>query len=212
MPTLRPSSEPDHATAGSPQATGSPRRGLVDRYGHAVAQFIKFGFVGGSGLIVNLFVNFVMNKLNGGTINANNIVWSIPATEFNVRFTHLAWLVPFLVANVWNFQLNRSWTFKSGKHARWWKEFWPFFAVGSVAMIVGLGLKILMTNPTSPFYLPEPWFHEERGLQSREYWSQLIAIFLTLPINFIVNKLWTFRAVRGVKPIDQVVEELQEEA
>ena len=46
-------------------------------------------------------------------------------------------------------------------------------------------------------YLPEPWFHEERGLNSREYWSQLIAILITMPINFVVNKLWTFRAVRG---------------
>ena len=54
-----------------------------------------------------------------------------------------------------------------------------------------------MTNPTSPVYLPEPFFHEETGLRSREYWSQLIAIIITMPINFIVNKLWTFRAVRA---------------
>ena len=58
-------------------------------------------------------------------------------------------------------------------------------------------IKIFFTNPTSPIYLPEPWFHEERGIQSREYWSQIFAIVVTMPINFAINKLWTFRTVRN---------------
>ncbi|NLE98361.1 MAG: GtrA family protein [Propionibacterium sp.] len=169
----------------------------LNRYRRTFQQFIKFGIVGGSGVIVNMAVNVVMNKLNGGSGNAQNILWSIPGTDFNIRFTMLAWFVPFLVANVWNFQLNRWWTFQSSKHAGWWREFWAFFATGSVAMVVGALLKLLMTNPTSPLYLPEPYFHEDRGLSSREYWSQLIAILLTLPINFLVNKFWTFRSVRS---------------
>ncbi|HJE51640.1 MAG TPA: GtrA family protein [Tessaracoccus flavescens] len=177
-------------------------KSVVDRYGHSLGQFLRFGIVGGSGVVVNMVVNIIMNKLNGGSINAQDVVWSIPGTDFNIRFTQLAWFIPFLVANVWNFQLNRWWTFKSSKHAGWWKEFWPFFAVGSVAMLVGALLKLLMTNPTMPLYLPEPHFHEETGLRSREYWAQLIAIFLTLPINFVVNKLWTFRAVRGNRAVD----------
>ena len=172
-------------------------RALFDRYGKTLGQFIKFGFVGGSGVLVNMLVLVIMNKLNGGSQNAQNIIWSIPNTPYNVRFTAIGWIVPFLVANLWNFQLNRWWTFKSSKHAGWWREFWPFLAVGSVAAAVGLALKLLMTNPTSPLYLPEPYFNEARGLQSREYWSQLIAIMLTLPINFLVNKFWTFRAIRG---------------
>lgn len=170
---------------------------LYRRYRHSLGQLFKFGLVGGSGVLVNMAVNIIMNKLNGGSANAQNILWAIPGTDWNIRFTNLAWFVPFLVANLWNFQLNRWWTFKSSKHAGWWKEFWPFFAVGSVAMIIGAFLKLAMTNPASPFYLPEPYFHEDKGLNSREYWSQLIAIFLTLPINFLVNKFWTFKAVLG---------------
>lgn len=176
-------------------------RKLYSRYGNSMRQFVKFGIVGGSGVFVNMLVNIVMNRLNGGSENAQNVLWAIPGTEFNIRFTLLTWIVPFLVANTWNFQLNRWWTFRSNKDAGWWREFWPFLAVGSVAMAVGALLKILMTNPTSPFYLPEPYFHEQRGFSSREYWSQLIAIFLTLPINFVVNKLWTFKSVRTRKPV-----------
>ncbi|MBB1510843.1 GtrA family protein [Tessaracoccus sp. MC1756] len=169
------------------------------RYRRSLGQFLKFGIVGGSGVLVNMVVAVVMNRLNGGSQNAQDIVWSIPASEFNLRFTAVVWIVAFLVANLYNFQLNRWWTFKSTKHATWWAEFWPFLAVGSVAAAVGLVIKILLTNPSSPVYLPEPYFHEERGLNSREYWAQLIAIMLTMPINFIVNKVWTFRAVRSSK-------------
>ena len=173
-------------------------RNLYARYGNTLRQLIKFGLVGGSGVLVNMLVAVAMNKLNGGSANAQNVIWAIPGTNFNVRFTAAVWIVGFLIANLYNFQLNRWWTFKSSGHARWWQEFWPFLAVGSVAAAVGLIIKIALTNPSSPIYLPEPYFHEETGFNSREYWSQLIAILITMPINFIVNKLWTFRAVRGV--------------
>lgn len=167
------------------------------RWARSLRQFIRFGIIGASGVIVNMAVAVVMNKANGGTQNAQQIVWSIPGTHFNVRFTALVWIVGFLVANVYNFQLNRTFTFKSAKHAGWWHEFWPFLAVGSAAAVVGLILKIALTNPGSPIYLPHPPFDESVGLRSREYWAQLIAILVTMPVNFVVNKFWTFRAVRG---------------
>lgn len=188
-------------------------RVFYTRYGPSMWQFIRFGIVGGSGVVVNMVVLIIMNRLNGGSENAQDILWSIPGTAFNVRFTNIAWLIPFLVANLWNFQLNRWWTFRSKDHSSWWRQFWSFLAVGSVAMVVGFFLKLLMTNPTSPLYLPEPWFHEERGLQSREYWSQLIAIFFTLPVNFLVNKWWTFRVIKeateDLPSAEDLVEELE---
>lgn len=168
----------------------------ASRWGHTLRQFLKFGVVGGSGVAINMVVAVVMNKLNGGSGNAQNIIWSIPNSPFNVRFTALVWIGGFLVANLYNFQLNRWWTFKSSAHAGWWSEFWPFLAVGSAAAVIGLVIKIALTNPSSPVYLPEPYFHEETGIHSREYWAQLIAIVVTMPVNFVVNKLWTFRSVR----------------
>jgi len=168
-----------------------------NRWHNTLRQFVKFGIVGGAGVVVNMLVAILMNKANGGTINAQSVVWAIPGTPYNVRFTTLVWIVGFLVANVFNFQLNRSWTFRHTAKAPWFHEFWPFLAVGSAAAIAGIFIKIAFTNPTSPVYLPEPWFHENAGLQSREYWSQLLTIVITTPINFVVNKLWTFSHVRN---------------
>ena len=165
------------------------------RYGNSLRQFGKIWMVGGMGVLVNMAVAFVLNKLHGGTRYAQQVIWSIPGTPYNIRFTVLVWIGAFLVANLVNFLLNRHWTFK-GARAPFWREFWPFFAVGSLAAFAGVFIKIGFTNPTSPLFLPEPYWHEETGLRSREYWSQLLTIVITMPINFVANKLWTFRAVR----------------
>ena len=159
-------------------------------------QLVQFAVVGGGGVVVNMLVAIVLNKLNGGTINAQNVLFAIPGTDFNVRFTALVWVVSFLVAVLFNYQLNRTWTFRTLTRSPWFSGFWRFLLVGSVAAVVGLALKILMTHTASPIYLPEPWFHEEVGLQSREYWAQLIAIVVTMPVNFLVNRAWTFRQRR----------------
>ncbi|MFT3663099.1 MAG: GtrA family protein [Gordonia sp. (in: high G+C Gram-positive bacteria)] len=177
-----------------------------ERMMRTVHQFLRFAVIGASGVVVNMAVAVIMNKLHGGTANAQHIIWSIPATDFNLRFTALVWIVAFLVANMYNFQLNRTFTFKSAQHASWWKEFWPFLMVGSVAAAIGLIIKIALTNPSSPIYLPDPPFHENAGLASREYWSQLIAIVFTMPVNFVVNKFWTFRAVRRRPIVEQEVD------
>jgi len=183
-------------------STGSPATGrATSRLARNLIQLAKFGLVGGSGFVVNMAVAVMLNLANGGPRNAQNILFGFPGTPFNFRFTSLVWLLAFLVANTWNFQLNRSWTFRSAGHARWAAEFWPFLAVGSVAALAGWALKIALTNPTSPVYLPSPTFNEDSGLHSREYWAQLIAIVLTMPINFVVNKVWTFRAVRSSRRV-----------
>lgn len=178
----------------------------AERLKRTAHQFLRFAVIGASGVVVNMVIAVIMNKLHGGTENAQRVIWSIPGSDFNLRFTALVWIVAFLIANMYNFQLNRTFTFKSAQHANWWSEFWPFLAVGSVAAAVGLVIKIALTNPTSPIYLPDPPFNEDAGIASREYWSQLIAILFTMPVNFLVNKFWTFRAVRRRPIVEDEVE------
>ncbi len=155
-----------------------------------------FGIVGGSGVVVNMIVAIIMHKLNGGTINAAERIFAIPGTDFWFRYRNLVWIVAFLVANTWNYQLNRSWTFRSQHHKSWWASFWPFFTIGAVSAFLGMWIQVLLTHPGSAFFLPDPYFNENSGLRSREYWAQLLTIVLTMPINFVVNKVWTFGHLR----------------
>lgn len=167
-------------------------------------QFLKFGIVGGSGVLVNLVVYAVLIKLAGGDQAGDRSMFPVPLTQFNVRYYHVASTIAFLIANLTNFQLNRTWTFKSGKHAKWWKEYGPFLMVGLLAQLFTLLILTALNHSGSPFYLPDPPFDGSEGLRSRKYWSQAIAVLLTMPINYIINKLWTFRAVRNKKPGDEL--------
>ena len=65
---------------------------------------------------------------------------------------------------------------------------------------LGALIKIGLTNQTSPIYLPDPPFNDHEGLRARAYWSQLFTIIATMPINYLVNKLWTFRAIKDADP------------
>ncbi len=165
------------------------------KFGRNLTQFIQFCLVGGSGVVVNLIVAFIMTKLHGGVSRDGDVIFSLGSQP--VRFTLLVWIVAFIVANTWNYQLNRSWTFRTTAHRSWWAEFWPFFFVGLVAAVVGIFIKHALTSPGSMFYLPEGLFNDHQGLRARAYWSQLFTIIITMPINYIVNKVWTFRGKSG---------------
>lgn len=167
---------------------------LFVRHRHNWLMLIRFGLVGGSGVLVNLFIVFLCNKIGP---HPEEIVAPIPLTEFSVRLYHVYSTLAFLIANLSNFQLNRIWTFRSGKHAKWWAEFGPFLAVGATAQVIGLGVQTLLMNPTSPIALDRTIFDESTGLRTPYYWAALISIMVTVPLSFLINKLWTFRAVRG---------------
>ena len=102
----------------------------------------------------------------------------------------------FLVANLWNFQLNRTWTFKSGKHAGWLTEYWPFLLIGLVGQAISLVIVTLLMHPTSPIGLPVSFFDDSTGFRTKLYWAQLISIAIVTPLSFLFNKLWIFSAGR----------------
>jgi putative flippase GtrA len=166
---------------------------LVERHRRNLVLLARFAVVGASGVLVNLLVLVLVKRLGPPFEDA---VVAIPATEYNVRWYHVYSTIAFLVANLWNFQLNRTWTFRSSGHARWWKEYWPFLAVGLAAQAIGLVLLTVLLHPGSPLALPTSVLDDSTGLRTRLYWGQLIVIAVVTPLSFALNKVWTFAAVR----------------
>ena len=158
---------------------------------------LRFGVVGASGVLVNLLTLIVLRRLGP---HFDDAVVGLGIAEYNLRWYHVYSTVAFLVANLFNFQLNRSWTFHSSRQSRWWPEYWPFLVVGLGGQAVGLALLTLLMHPHSPVSLPTSVFDDSTGLRTRLYWSQLIVIALVMPVSFVLNKLWTFAAVRGGRP------------
>ena len=173
-------------------APGSPTR----RRDH-LWQFGRFALVGASGVAANLAVLVVVKRLGP---HPEVPVLALPPTAFHIRWYHLYSTVAFLVANLWNFQLNRSWTFRSSRHAAWWSEYWPFLAIGFLGQFVGLLLLTLLMHRGSPLALPARILDDSSGLRTRLYWAQLIVIAVVTPMAFALNKVWTFAAVRTPRP------------
>jgi putative flippase GtrA len=155
--------------------------------------FVRFALVGGTGVVVNLVALVIVKRLGP---QSELPLFALRPTVFHVRWYHLYSTAAFLVANLWNFQLNRSWTFRSSRHARWFKEYWPFLAVGMLGQAVGLVLLTLLMHHGSPIALPTDPLDDTTGLRTRLYWAQLIVIVVVTPLSFVLNKLWTFAAVR----------------
>ncbi len=173
----------------------------LDRYRRALRQFIKFGLIGAAGVIVNMATVVVVHNVGFHVfgIEDGDPFLPLPGTDRAIRYYIVYAAIAFLVANTFNFWWNRHWTFRDshGGKAPFMKEFLPFLAVGAMAQLVGFVILFLLRNPTSPFYLSAPFFTDNGPtFTKRLYWAQLIQIVLVMPINFVVNKVWTFRAVR----------------
>jgi len=166
---------------------------IADRFlqHRGMRQLVKFGLVGGTGVVVNLLVVIACNKIGQ---DPHQVAVAIPWTRFNVRNYHVYATLAFLVANVWNFQLNRWWTFRTAKHATWLSEYWPFLVTGLFALVGNLAVLTALLHPSSPIALPHGYFDDTTGLRNRLYWGQLIAVVVVTPVTFLVNKYWTFTA------------------
>lgn len=169
-------------------------RTLWGRYGHTVRQFFKFGVVGGSGVLVNMLVVILLRRMYP---HYDDPLLGLPGTDFNIRIYHVYMTIAFIVANTWNYQLNRWWTFRSKHLGSWWKSYIPFLASGVTSLLVSLLVSTLMLNPTSPLALPPEVFDDSTGLRTRLYWANLTGTLIATPVNFVLSKLWVFRGVRA---------------
>lgn len=191
-------------------------RAQYARYKNSIGQLFRFGIVGGLGVLVNTIAMITMKKLlplfwSSAGIPEGFGVWTmIPGTDLNVRWFNVMSALAFLVANLFNFQLNRWWTFKSHRAASWFREYWPFLTVGLIALALGQLVITTLMDERSALGLPTDILDGSSGFRSRDYWANLIMIVFTIPVSFLLNKFWTFRAVRQIRSVEGIVAELKE--
>lgn len=65
--------------------------------------------------MVNLAVAALSKKIAGWTagIHESDAFMNLLGSAFHIRWYHVFMTIAFLVANTWNYQLNRMWTFKT---------------------------------------------------------------------------------------------------
>jgi len=185
-------------SAAAPRSVGTTR---AHRLVAGAQQFLKFGVVGGSGVLVNLAVFYLCKKLldSGIGIHESDVFFNLFGTRFNVRWYHVLSTIAFVVANTWNYQLNRSWTFRGVNTRSWLRGYLPFLATGLIAFVVSLTCMTLLMNPKSPVGLPGDVFDDSSGFRTKSYWAQAISTLVAMPVNFGINKVWTFGRPKVVR-------------
>ncbi|MET3963863.1 putative flippase GtrA [Marmoricola sp. OAE513] len=160
---------------------------------HPATQVIRFMAVGGIGLVVNLLVIVLCNKLGP---DSHGVAIDLPnAVEYNVRWYHVFAVIAFFAANASNFWFNRTYTFRTTAHAHWFSEYWPALLTGLIGLALNLGVLTLLLHPGSFLSLSPDFFDDSSGLRTRLYWAQFIALVVVTPLSFVVNKYWAFGAV-----------------
>jgi len=105
----------------------------------------------------------------------NIVVYAILVHSLSVEY-HVAAAFAWLVAVANNFVLNRHWTFDA-THSRPHGQAARFLIVSLIAFVFS---QVLLTI-----------FVEDAGLAKIP--AQALAVALATPLNFIGNKLWSFR-------------------
>ena len=143
---------------------GSDRTSTSDRVGRDLGEFARFALVGASGVLVNLAV-----------FNLTRLIWRSVHGDIRLAAEILANGLGFLVSVLTNYCLNRRWTFRST--GRVGSQLGKFLLVSVVAYLTNLLVfsfcRTTLNLPANP--------------------SQLIAIASVTPVNFLANKLWSFR-------------------
>ena len=124
--------------------------------------------------ITNEFFKFAFVGLIGTVINLL-ILYSL--TEFFGIYYLFSAGVAFIISASNNFILNKIWTFKERIKDKILSKYVKFFSVSLVALFVNLFFLYIFTEFLGIYYMI----------------SQVIAIGIALIINFLGNKIWTFK-------------------
>lgn len=120
------------------------------------------------------FFKFAVVGFIGTVINLA-VLYSL--TEFFGVYYLLSAFFAFIIAVVNNFVWNKIWTFKENVGYKTIRKFGQFLFVSVIALGVNLSFLYLFTEMLGIYYL----------------FSQIFAIAISLMVNFVGNKFWTFR-------------------
>ncbi len=142
----------------------SPR--LAEKYSAPLAQFIKFGIVG----LSNTAISYVLNVLVLLLLKPAEVSWDYIAGN----------TVSFLLSVLWSFYWNSRFVFdkKDGEYV-WWKALLKTYLCYGFTGIV-------LNNALSWLWITK--------LGVSKFVAPLINLIISVPLNFLLNKLWAFRA------------------
>lgn len=138
-----------------------------DRLTETVVQFIKFGIVGVSNTVISYLINIAVLFL----LQPYQLNWDYIAGN----------IISFILSVLWSFYWNNRmvFTLKEGKSRSIWKTLLKaYIAYGFTGIFLNNILSWLWVS--------------KMGIS--KYIAPLINLIISIPLNFVINKLWTFKS------------------
>lgn len=140
---------------------------VTDSFFDTVIQFVKFGIVG----LSNTVVSYVLNVLVLLALQPFEVKWDFVAGN----------MVAFVLSVLWSFYWNNRLVFKAQngeKRSIWRTLMKTYIAYGFTGIILNNVLSLLWISV----------------LGISKYIAPLLNLVLSVPLNFIINKFWAFKA------------------
>lgn len=141
----------------------------MENWKYLIIQFIKFGIVG----VSNTFIGFSTEMF------FYYIVFSIVEMPENIKIV-ISSGIAFFVSATNSYFLNSKYVFQPGKktiyaHIKSYTK--SIFSYGLTGLVISPILKIVIVTYIINYY----WL------------ASIISLFISIPINFVMNKFWAFK-------------------
>lgn len=123
---------------------------------------------------IKRFVKFAVVGLIGAIVHLGMLYI---LTEFLSVYYILSSAIGFVFANMATFVLNKTWTFEEHIYHKIFNKYTKFLSISLIAFGINLSCLYLFTELFNLYYVI----------------SQVLAIFISLWINFFGNHVWTFK-------------------
>lgn len=145
------------------------KKELKDEMVTSLIQFVKFGLVG----VTNTLISYLLNILVVTVLRPLTWKWDYMAAN----------IVAFILSVLWSFYWNNKYVFtkKEGEYRSVWKT------------LIKTYLSYAFTGIILSNVLSYVWVDL---LRISKYVAPLINLIISVPLNFIINKLWAFRTTR----------------
>lgn len=132
----------------------------------SILQFVKFGIVG----LSNTIISYVLYLVVLWILKNQNVSWDYIAGN----------LIAFVLSVLWSFYWNNKYVFKKDENSErsWWKAL--------IKTYISYGFSgIILTNILAYLWV------DILGIS--KLIAPIITLVATVPLNFIMNKLWAFK-------------------
>lgn len=154
------------------------------KYGKLAVQFLKFGLVGLSNTALSWITTFAVIAILGTWLGIEEVtVLGVTITNVAANVGNIA---GFVVGVINSFSLNKRYVFKNKQETSEKKAFAKTFICYGATFLLSMLLMNLLLEVAQLHIVM--W-----NVDVTDYVATMLRLIVTIPLNFVANKLWAFK-------------------